>query len=168
MKILIKNDHCVFKIFYIKLFSKWSLWMRQQIRIVATVTNKVAFFFPRLSSSPLQTKSDCVTNLAVPLLFNQSILCIFPAVAMKCHHCSSQKEAECADSMWFEPEKDGGVRKIKTEKFLQDCPADGKNYTICRKIDQNGKSTFLDWDSPSSTITIFSSSRVFNWKISQI
>jgi hypothetical protein len=40
--------------------------------------------------------------------------------------------------MWFEPEKEGGVRKLKTEKFLKDCPADGKDYTICRKIFQNG------------------------------
>jgi hypothetical protein len=41
--------------------------------------------------------------------------------------------------MWFEPEKEGGVRKLKTERFLTDCPTDGKNYTICRKIFQNGK-----------------------------
>jgi hypothetical protein len=39
--------------------------------------------------------------------------------------------------MWFEPEKDGGVRVLKTEKFLKECPAD-KEYTICRKIYQNG------------------------------
>jgi hypothetical protein len=39
--------------------------------------------------------------------------------------------------MWFEPEKEGGQRKIKTEKFLKDCGTD-KNYTICRKIFQNG------------------------------
>ena len=40
--------------------------------------------------------------------------------------------------MWYEPEKEGGERKLKTEKFLKECPAD-KTYTICRKIFQNGK-----------------------------
>ena len=30
-------------------------------------------------------------------------------------------------------------RIIKTEKFLKDCPNDGKTYTLCRKIDQFGK-----------------------------
>ena len=65
------------------------------------------------------------------------------AIALKCHQCTSQTDAECADSMWFEPEKDGGVRKIKTEKFLKDCPADDKTYTICRKIDQNGNFNFI-------------------------
>jgi len=54
--------------------------------------------------------------------------------------CTSQVDAECADPMWYEPEKEGGERKLKTNKFLQDCPADkGVNYTICRKIFQNGK-----------------------------
>ena len=60
------------------------------------------------------------------------------AEALKCHQCTSQTQAECADPMWYEPEKEGGVRKLKTDKFLQDCPAD-KEYTICRKIYQNGK-----------------------------
>ena len=61
------------------------------------------------------------------------------AEALKCHQCTSHKHTECGDPMWFEPEKEGGVRKLKTEQFLTDCPTDGKNYTICRKIFQNGK-----------------------------
>jgi hypothetical protein len=56
--------------------------------------------------------------------------------ALKCHQCTSQIDAECADPMWYEPEKEGAPRKLKTEKFLRDCPTD-KNYTICRKIFQN-------------------------------
>jgi hypothetical protein len=60
------------------------------------------------------------------------------AEALKCHQCTSHEDNDCGDPMWFEPEKEGGARKLKTEKFLQDCPAD-KPYTICRKIFQNGK-----------------------------
>ena len=87
-------------------------------------------------------KSDQEYNAFSKIIALLKHLYFFSAVALKCHQCKSQTDAECADSMWFEPEKDGGVRKIKTEKFLQDCPADGKDYTICRKIDQNGKIYF--------------------------
>ena len=32
---------------------------------------------------------------------------------------------------------------IKTEQFLHDCPNDGKEYTLCRKISQFGKRNIL-------------------------
>jgi hypothetical protein len=62
------------------------------------------------------------------------------ADALRCHQCTSQTDTECGDPMWFEPEKEGGKRVLKTDKFLNECPTD-KEYTICRKMYQNGKRT---------------------------
>jgi len=51
--------------------------------------------------------------------------------ALKCHQCTSYISAKCGDPFYFE---DG---QPKTKEFLTDCPVDGKEYTLCRKIYQN-------------------------------
>jgi len=40
----------------------------------------------------------------------------------------------CADPFFFE--ESNGVKTVKNPDFLQECPNDGKNYTMCRKIYQ--------------------------------
>lgn len=57
---------------------------------------------------------------------------------MKCHQCTSFEHAKCNDPFVYEPARAGDVRKPKTNEFLKDCPNDGNNYTICRKIYQYG------------------------------
>ena len=60
---------------------------------------------------------------------------------MQCHQCSSYEEAKCADPFFY---MNGDEKKIKTNEFLKDCPTtDGVEYTMCRKIYQNGKLHFM-------------------------
>ena len=61
------------------------------------------------------------------------------ASALKCHQCSSFTDAKCADPFVDEPTNEGDEARPKTYEFLKDCPDDGKNYTICRKIYQYGE-----------------------------
>merc|ERR1712080_41162 len=55
--------------------------------------------------------------------------------ALKCHQCNSYIQALCADP--FSNEEADGSNTSKTGEFLKDCPADNKNYTMCRKFYQN-------------------------------
>ena len=59
--------------------------------------------------------------------------------SIKCHQCNSYDNFHCGDPFYFEDTPD----EQKTQKFLAECPADGKEY-FCRKIYQNGElvSTF--------------------------
>ena len=63
---------------------------------------------------------------------------------IKCHQCNSYDEYHCGDPFYYADTPD----QPKTDKFLKDCPNDGKEY-FCRKIFQNGKLSC--WDSNSST-----------------
>merc|ERR1719346_231685 len=45
--------------------------------------------------------------------------------ALQCHQCQSIQNADCGDEF------------TATTTYLNDCPADGKNYTVCRKIKQD-------------------------------
>ena len=51
---------------------------------------------------------------------------------MQCHQCTSYDFTKCGDPFTHE---DG---QLKSAEFLKDCPADGNEYTMCRKIYQNG------------------------------
>ena len=63
------------------------------------------------------------------------IIKIFLGSGIKCHQCNSYDDYHCADPFYYADSP--GVPK--TEKFLKDCPNDGKEY-FCRKIYQNGES----------------------------
>jgi len=52
--------------------------------------------------------------------------------SIKCHQCNSYDNFHCGDPFYFEDTPD----EQKTQKFLAECPADGKEY-FCRKIYQN-------------------------------
>ena len=54
--------------------------------------------------------------------------------SIKCHQCNSYDNFHCGDPFYFEDTPD----EQKTQKFLAECPADGKEY-FCRKIYQNGE-----------------------------
>lgn len=57
---------------------------------------------------------------------------------LKCHQCTSFTDALCDDPFHYEPAREGEEKKPKTMEYYKDCPTDGNNYTICRKIYQNG------------------------------
>merc|ERR1712241_358176 len=52
--------------------------------------------------------------------------------SIKCHQCNSYDNFHCGDPFYFEDTPD----EQKTQKFLAECHADGKEY-FCRKIYQN-------------------------------
>merc|ERR1712012_1117552 len=52
-------------------------------------------------------------------------------LALQCHQCSSFDDDKCNDPFV----EDNG--DAKTTEFLKDCPADGNDYTLCRKTYQN-------------------------------
>lgn len=56
---------------------------------------------------------------------------------LQCHQCTSYTDAQCNDPFHYEPAREGEKPKPKTLEFLKDCPNDGKNYTLCRKIYQH-------------------------------
>merc|ERR1712066_924105 len=56
---------------------------------------------------------------------------ISPGEALKCHQCTSYTHTMCGDPFTHE---DG---QLKTKEFEKECPADGNDYTLCRKIYQN-------------------------------
>ena len=61
--------------------------------------------------------------------------------ALQCHQCTSYTHSMCADP--FYNENEDGTKTPKTDEFLQECPNDGNEYTLCRKIYQNGKSNIV-------------------------
>ena len=80
-------------------------------------------------------KSSGIGISVVVVLYLTTLLTI-KTEALKCHQCTSRTDPDCADPMWLEPEEVSGVRKLKTEKFLKDCPTD-RAYTICRTMIEN-------------------------------
>lgn len=52
---------------------------------------------------------------------------------LKCHQCTSKTHTACGDPFYHEDTPDQPI----TNEFLKECPADGKEYTLCRKIYQN-------------------------------
>merc|ERR1711923_353802 len=76
--------------------------------------------------------SKLVTSAATLLL----LLCLVETGSgIKCHQCNSYDDYHCADPFYYADSPD----KPKTDKFLKDCPDDGKTY-FCRKIFQNVRS----------------------------
>lgn len=58
--------------------------------------------------------------------------------ALKCHQCNQETHTKCGDPFFYEGEVDGDGKPVpRTTEFLLDCPSDGKNYTLCRKMYQN-------------------------------
>merc|ERR1711936_660090 len=75
--------------------------------------------------------SKLVTSAATLLL----LLCLVETGSgIKCHQCNSYDEYHCGDPFYYADTPD----QPKTDKFLKDCPNDGKDY-FCRKIFQNEK-----------------------------
>jgi hypothetical protein len=61
------------------------------------------------------------------------VLCLVDSgSSLNCHQCNSYDDYHCADPFYYPDTPD----KPKTDKFLQACPNDGKEY-FCRKIYQN-------------------------------
>ena len=85
-------------------------------------TIKVCFCVARFGAT-----DDREDSVALPVLLAGS--------GIKCHQCNSYTEAECVDP-FFHPDTPD---KPKTDKFLMECPNNGKEH-FCRKIYQNGKS----------------------------
>ena len=54
--------------------------------------------------------------------------------SLQCHQCSTFTHTMCGDPFFNE---DNGVKTPKTNDFLKECPADGNDYTMCRKTYQN-------------------------------
>lgn len=71
-------------------------------------------------------------------LFTSLLICgvmattIAGVKALKCHQCTTYEHTQCGDPFYFD---DGNPRS--EDKYLKDCPEDGKNYTLCRKMYQN-------------------------------
>lgn len=58
--------------------------------------------------------------------------------ALKCHQCNQETHTKCGDPFYYEGEVDAEGKPVpRTTEFLLDCPSDGKNYTLCRKMFQN-------------------------------
>jgi len=73
--------------------------------------------------------SKLITSAATLLL----LLCLVQTGSgIKCHQCNSYDDYHCADPFYYADSPD----QPKTDKFLKDCPDDGKTY-FCRKIFQN-------------------------------
>merc|ERR1712018_182016 len=73
--------------------------------------------------------SKLITSAATLLL----LLCLVETGSgIKCHQCNSYDDYHCADPFYYADSPD----VPKTDKFLKDCPNDGKE-SFCRKIYQN-------------------------------
>ena len=73
-------------------------------------------------------------NISAPLL----LLVLLPLTyAIKCHQCTSFTDTQCGDPFHYDPARAGDPKVPKTMEYLKDCPSDGHNYTLCRKIYQN-------------------------------
>merc|ERR1712156_715974 len=77
--------------------------------------------------SPSFPKMDLRSSLILAVV----LTVISTGEALKCHQCTSYESAKCGDPFYYD---DG---QIKTNEFLGECPSDGKEYTLCRKIYQN-------------------------------
>ena len=63
---------------------------------------------------------------------------------LKCHQCSTLTHTKCGDPFFFEGEEDEDGNPIpRTTEFLLDCPTDENEYTLCRKMYQNGEKPFF-------------------------
>nr|AQS22679.1 t-complex protein 1 subunit eta [Pseudodiaptomus poplesia] len=72
------------------------------------------------------------SKILAPLAMVLFLALLSTGSSIKCHQCSSYIQSECADPFYHIDTPN----KPKTEKFLQECPNDGKEY-FCRKIYQN-------------------------------
>merc|ERR1712033_128300 len=71
-------------------------------------------------------------NFCSPLILIVVVAVISTGEAIKCHQCTSYTHSQCADPFINEETK-----MVNTNDFLKECPADGNEYTLCRKIYQN-------------------------------
>merc|ERR1711897_64318 len=60
--------------------------------------------------------------------------------SIKCHQCNSYDNFHCGDPFYFEDTPD----EQKTQKFLAECPADGKEYFCCADCCGSGLPASLD------------------------
>ena len=83
---------------------------------------------------PPKTSCRMISKTSAPLF----LLGLLPlSLALQCHQCTSFTDTQCGDPFHYEPARAGDKPVPKTMEYLKNCPSDGKNYTICRKIYQN-------------------------------
>lgn len=65
-------------------------------------------------------------------------LAVTQGEALKCYQCNSHTQALCNDPFYY-PANDSNTGEPVArsgDEFLKECPSDGKDYTLCRKIYQ--------------------------------
>lgn len=86
----------------------------------------------------------------VPALVVVLALAVTQGEALQCYQCNSLHDTTCNDPFYEEVTEAGSdevkrVVKAEAQKHLKDCPSDGNEYTLCRKIYQTirGKDSII-------------------------